>query len=672
MHATRQVQRILIANRGEIARRIIRTCDHLGIESVAVFSDVDVHAPFVREATFAEPLGEPLNYLSIEQILAAAKRSGADSVHPGYGFLSENAAFAEAVDKAGLIFIGPKAHSIRALGSKTSAKELAIRANVPVSPTLIFTSGSIDARCAEVAAFGASVGFPLLIKAAAGGGGRGMRMLSAGSNIKAELESAERESLKAFGSGEIFVEKYIAPARHIEVQIAGDSLGHIVALGTRDCSLQRSNQKILEEAPAIQLKPGVREELCQAACRLAKEARYTNLGTVEFLYSPDGLFYFLEVNTRLQVEHPVTEMVTGLDLVRLQIGVAEGRSLSECGADPVPQTKGHAIEARLCAEEFTGQFVTGTGIVLDVAIPERVDVPGSVRADMGVEVCSEVTHHYDSLLGKLIVHADCRDDAIRLLTEVLRHSRVSGVPNNRSLLLHLVATDEFRSLRHSIQGTAALLPAKSQYEAALEEAHVVAAAVRAVTPLSTWMDNSPWLTPEARRLTPISYPYSTATYGTMRVSTTSDKDESLVVQVGDRSYEARILSWRQPTPLSVAGELSLNGAAALPFHILHDGATTWVDTARGSYHLTEQHRSARAAGDSLEASGAQITSTIPGKVAAVLVSEGEAVSAGTTLLVLDSMKMEHPIRALNDGVVASLPIAVGTVVQAGSVLVVMR
>jgi propionyl-CoA carboxylase alpha chain len=673
------IRRVLIANRGEIARRIIRTCRVLDIETVAVYSDVDAHAPHVGEASFKESIGGPMAYLSVEAILAAAKRSGADSVHPGYGFLSENPALPEALAEAGIAFIGPNAQTIRSLGSKTNAKAIAARASVPVAPTLLLTEDSIEARLKRLTEFTASVGFPVIIKAAAGGGGRGMRLITSHVECAEALESAARESLKAFGSPEIFVEKYIAPARHIEVQIAGDTHGDVVALGTRDCSLQRSNQKIIEEAPALELKPGVSEEICLAACRLAKEVGYSNLGTVEFLYTDDGRFYFLEVNTRLQVEHPVTELVTGLDLVKLQIEIARGAALRDVlGSEETPKPLGHAIEARLCAEEYTGRFAAATGIVLDMHVARGPSDSGLVRADMGYEVCSEVSHHYDSLIGKIIVHAPDRPQAIQLLAKALRATRVSGVGTNRSLLLHLLSTEAFRQLRHTVQGTASLLPAPEQIHDEWLTCHAIVAAARLMTPYSHWSSVSPWTDCDKAQATPLQYPLLTSVHGMHITSESQFEDDGVTVRISaphPREVFIRLTPSLNPIsdPTRSINMCSVSIDRAVPVEtvLYHDDTTTWVHTpncsiALRTIHLRSGVHASQQAGGELP-----ITSPIPGKVVSINVATGDRVSEGDLLLVLDSMKMEHPFRAPRDGVVASLGVAQGVVVNAGTTLLVI-
>ncbi len=673
MPTTRPIKRILIANRGEIARRIIRSCSALGIESVAVYTDPDRYAPHVREATHSVALGAPQAYLSIESIVKAAKDSGADAVHPGYGFLSENPALPEALTAAGINFIGPTAQTIRSLGSKTAAKELARVSSVAVSPTLLLGSNETAAAVEQIRTFASTIGFPLILKAAAGGGGRGMRIIREDSNIAAELESARREALKAFASEEIFVEKYIAPARHIEVQIAGDTAGNVVPLGTRDCSLQRNNQKIIEEAPAPQLPDGLESAICDAARRLAQAAAYSSLGTVEFLYAPDGAFYFLEVNTRLQVEHPVTEAVTGLDLVALQIRLARGETLAECGVYGTPVAHGHAIEARFCAEEFTDTFILSTGTISELDLPTN-PLPGtSLRTDMGITLCSEVSHHYDSLIGKIIVHGTTRDEALAGLLHALAHTRVSGVKTNRGLLIHLLARPEFQTVSHSIQGTKDLFPSAQDAQRSLVIAHGVAASLRLCTPQSTWSTASPWH--EATLMQPFSYPWTTRSSGAS-ISSRSFRTRSgiavhLTTPQGSETLSVRLENVRCSADSSVTALVSVDGSPYSEVTVTTERSTIWVHLPHGTWTL-EPHTSTRSGiSSAAEGAGSEITAHIPGRVAAVHVTAGDAVKEGTTLMVLDSMKMEHPIRAPFSGRISSIEVAADQVVHSGAVLIVI-
>ena len=417
---TRKIKKVLVANRGEIAVRIIRACRDLGITSVAVYSDTDRTAFHVRMADEAYHIGaspSAESYLVHEKIIGAATSCGADAIHPGYGFLAENARFAQAVIDAGLIFIGPKPETISLLGDKLLARETALKAGLPVTP------GARLEGIADEAALGAAenIGFPILVKAAAGGGGKGMRIVNSPEEFTEALEGAAREAKAAFGDGRVYIEKYLARPRHIEIQILCDYHGNAIHLGERECSIQRRHQKVIEESPSPVMTPELREEMGRAAVDIARQSGYVGAGTVEFLVDQDMSFYFLEVNTRLQVEHPVTEMVTGLDLVAEQVAVAEGEELRYRQEDI--QMRGHAIECRIYAENPEENFMPSTGTLKNYRIPAG---PG-VRVDSGVVIFSEIPIYYDPIVAKLVVWGKDRDEAIRRTSRALEEYRVSGV-----------------------------------------------------------------------------------------------------------------------------------------------------------------------------------------------------------------------------------------------------
>ncbi|NUT10159.1 MAG: ATP-grasp domain-containing protein, partial [Nonomuraea sp.] len=412
------ITRLLVANRGEIARRVFRTCRALGVSTVAVFSDADADAPHAREADLAVrlPGAHPAEtYLDVDRIIEACRASGADAVHPGYGFLSESAGFARAVLDAGLVWVGPPPEAIAAMGSKIEAKRLMAEAGVPVLPSLDL---------------GAPDEYPLLVKASAGGGGRGMRVVRDAGELAAEVASARREAEAAFGDGTVFAEPLLESARHVEVQVLADRHGTVWALGERECSIQRRHQKVVEECPSPGISPETRERLCAAAVRAARKIGYVGAGTVEFLVKGDRVA-FLEMNTRLQVEHPVTELVFGVDLVRLQLEVAEGAALPP---EP-PEPRGHAIEVRLYAEDAA--YLPQTGVL------RRFEVPGDVRVDSGVESGSVVSPHYDALLAKIVASGTTRAEAARKLATALRGARLHGITTNRDLLLEILTSRAF-------------------------------------------------------------------------------------------------------------------------------------------------------------------------------------------------------------------------------------
>lgn len=431
------ITKILIANRGEIAVRIIRTCREMGIKTVAIFSEADRKALHVRmadEAYCVGPAPSAESYLVVDKILEVAKLSGADAIHPGFGFLSEKAHFSQACEDAGIIFIGPRPNAISSMGDKIAARKLAEKANVPTVP------GTEDpvASWEEVKTLAETMGFPILIKAAAGGGGKGMRVVSAENELKSSFEMASQEALKSFGDERVYVEKFIKDPRHVEIQIIRDSSGKGLFLFERECSAQRRHQKIVEEAPCVYLKEDVRKQMAQASLNLADEVDYLGVGTIEYLVDDEQNFYFLEMNTRIQVEHTVTEMITGLDLVRMQIQVAQGLELSQCQEDILP--RGHAIQCRIYAEDPERNFMPSPGTIEFLEPPEGA----GIRHDSGVHSGSEIPIHYDPMIAKLVVYSSTRDLAIEKMLRALSEYKLSGVTNNIGFLKHLVGSEVFR------------------------------------------------------------------------------------------------------------------------------------------------------------------------------------------------------------------------------------
>ncbi|MGX4658132.1 ATP-binding protein [Micromonospora sp. SCSIO 07396] len=652
------IRKLLVANRGEIARRVFATCRALGVATVAVHSDADADAPYVAEADEAVrlPGNTPVEtYLRIDLILDAARRTGADAVHPGYGFLAEHAGFAAAVTDAGLTWVGPPAGAIAAMGDKIAAKELLAGAGVPMLPT--WTDGD------------AVTDFPVLVKASAGGGGRGMRVVRDPADLPAAVDSARREAAAAFGDGTVFVERYVERGRHVEVQIFGDTHGTVVALGERDCSIQRRHQKIVEEAPAV-LPDGVRERLHAAAVAAGRAVDYVGAGTVEFLLAPGGEFFFLEMNTRLQVEHPVTEAVTGLDLVRLQLLVAEG------GALPVPATPppdGHAIEVRLCAEDPTQGFRPATGTL------HRFTVPGvageftptrGLRLDSGVDAGSTVGVHYDSMLAKLVAWAPTRAEAARSLAGALARAELHGVATNRDLLVRVLRSAEFGAaqvdtgfLDAHAEVFAPLLPADRLPVAALAAALAGAAARRADAPVLAGLPSG-WRNVPA---VPQSVRYATATGDEIEVRYRLDRSGALAEWSTDPTAAAPpmvelVAAAPERVLLDVAGVRRV-------LRVHRAGSTVFVDGPDGAAELTELPRfplprAALAVGSLL--------APLPGTVTRVHVVAGQPVAAGDLLLTLEAMKLEHPVLAPTDGVVADLPVPAGGQVETGAVLAVVN
>ncbi|PYP25300.1 MAG: acetyl-CoA carboxylase biotin carboxylase subunit [Gemmatimonadetes bacterium] len=430
-------KRVLVANRGEIALRVIRACHEEGLEAVAVYSDADRLSPHVRAAHVAVPIGPPPaaeSYLDIAKLIEAARTTECQAVHPGYGFLSERAPFAEAVTQAGLTFVGPPATAIRTMGDKTEARRRMQAAGVPIVPGS--TRPVLDHEQARAEAV--RLGYPVLLKATAGGGGKGMRLVRDEGELESAFQGAESEAVKAFGAGDLYVEKYLERPRHIEIQILADSYGRVVALGERECSIQRRHQKLIEEAPSVAVTPALRRRLSEAATAAVGSVGYLGAGTVEFLLAPTGEFYFLEMNTRLQVEHPVTELVFGVDIVREQLRVAQGQPLRvHSGA---LQPRGHAIECRITAEDPFNDFLPATGMIRYLQAPSG---PG-VRWDGGVEAGNEVTLYYDALLAKLIVWGDTRAAALQRMRRALRELVIVGIPSSQAFHLRVMADPDFQ------------------------------------------------------------------------------------------------------------------------------------------------------------------------------------------------------------------------------------
>ncbi|MBU7015249.1 MAG: acetyl-CoA carboxylase biotin carboxylase subunit [Theionarchaea archaeon] len=432
------LEKVLIANRGEIAVRILTACQELGIKTVAIYSDVDANSPHVRNADEAYCLGDPeprSSYLNVDKIIAAAKEMGAEAIHPGYGFLAENPEFASRCEKEGIIFIGPSSEVIRLMGHKVEAKSTIKTAGVPVIPG--YHGG--DQKSEALVEEGIAIGFPLLIKAASGGGGKGMRIVRTKEELPELIESCKRESLKAFGDETVFLEKYLDRPRHIEFQVLGDNHGHMIHLFERECSIQRRHQKIIEETPSTALDQSLRKTMGEAATRAAEAVGYTNAGTVEFMVDAEKNFYFLEMNTRLQVEHPVTEFVTGVDLVKWQLRIASGEPLTLDQAT-VAQ-RGHAVECRVYAEDPQNEFLPSTGIIHYVELPEGVNI----RNDSGIESNMNVTSHYDPLLAKLTVYAESRCEAVEKMMWALSNYVILGVTTNISFLRRILAHPDFRN-----------------------------------------------------------------------------------------------------------------------------------------------------------------------------------------------------------------------------------
>ncbi|EIV92512.1 acetyl/propionyl-CoA carboxylase, alpha subunit [Frankia sp. QA3] len=663
------ITKLLVANRGEIAVRIIRTAHAMDIATVAVFSDPDAGAPFVAAADEAVrlPGATPAEtYLRGDLVIDAALRTGADAVHPGYGFLSENADFARACADAGIVFVGPPPQAIEAMGSKTRAKELMGAAGVPVLPGLI-VDDELLAEPDRLAKAAAELDFPVLVKAVHGGGGRGMRIVRDARALADAVAGARREAASAFGDGTVFLEHYVSRPRHVEVQVFADAHGDVVHLFERECSIQRRYQKIIEEAPSVAVDEHLRERLGSAAVAAAAAIGYVGAGTVEFVLDRGGRFFFLEVNTRLQVEHPVTELVTGLDLVRAQLLVAQGA--------PLPaelrhaRITGHAVEARLYAEDVPAGFLPATGTI------HRFDVPASdgVRVDSGVADGSVVGVHYDPMLAKVIAHGATRDEAIRRLARALAGTRVHGVTTNRELLVAVLRDEAFRSGdidtgyldRHDAVAMGSPVTSADVLATHLVAAALTAAAERRANGI---LPSAPpgWrnvpTSPQQAAFT-LSGPGSSQRGAGRQVEVSYRwRADRVDVTVDGRARDVVVhrLDGEQ-------ADLTVDGVRST-VRVHRVGPEVYLDGRGGSTVARETPRfvepGARAAAGSL-------TAPMPGTVVRVAVERGAAVTAGEVVLVLEAMKMEHAVTAPHDGVLRALDVRIGQTVDGGHVLAVI-
>ena len=618
-------QTVLVANRGEIARRVIRTLRELGIRSVAVYSDADADAPHVREADDAVRLGPAPaaeSYLDIDAVITAARASGAQAIHPGYGFLSESVGLAEACAESGVVFIGPSVEALQIMGDKARAREHVKRYGVPVVPGFD-ARGLSDAEIAEEAA---RVGFPLLVKPSAGGGGKGMEVVSDAAGLGGALASARRVAAAAFGDDALILERLIRRPRHIEVQVFGDAHGTVIALGERECTLQRRHQKVIEEAPSAGIPADTRERLLSAAVQAGESVAYVGAGTVEFLIdadSPDAVF-FIEMNTRLQVEHPVTEEVTGLDLVALQLRAAAGLPL-----DVAPTLRGHAVEARVYAESPERGFLPSTGTVL------LFDPPAGVRVDAAIETGSEVTGFYDPMIAKIIAFAEDRTTALRRLDDALSKTVVLGVDTNIAFLRRLcndarvIAGDLDTGLIETLLPVTPEAPSGAMLSAAL------AVAPRAAEPVRTsalWRELPGW------RLG--SGPVEREIFAML-----TDDDAIIELSAVDSS----------PSRTNARAAVDADGAV----WVSEDGRTARLRPLDRRQRMRRRH----AAHDrGAAATEPEARAPMPGSVVAVHVEDGASVSAATPLVAIEAMKMEHPVLAPHDGVVQLL-VAVGDQVR---------
>lgn len=660
-------KKILIANRGEIACRIARTCRRLGVAVAGVHSSADRDALHVRQiGESVEIGGAPASesYLRIDAVIAAAQAVGAEAIHPGFGFLAENAAFARAVEAAGLVFIGPTPEVIERLGDKAAAKREADAAGVPIIPGS--QSPSVDA--AEIAATVRRVGLPVMLKAAAGGGGKGMRGITGFEGLEQEIESAMREAKNSFGDAGLIVEKLIRQGRHIEIQIAGDGHGRVIHLFERECTLQRRHQKVIEEAPAANLSVGLRDRMAADAVRLGERLQYRGVGTVEFIVGPAG-YHFLEVNPRLQVEHPVTEMVTGLDIVEIMLRVASGEGLPVQQADV--RLAGHAVEARICAEDAGAGFLPSTGKL------SRVSFPGAgVRVETGIESGMEVTPYYDSMLAKLITHAPSRDEALDRLKLALDETAVFGVTTNQGFLRHLVDLPETRAASFHTRLIDEQIAGWSLATAPHDAHSLAIAACRWLqlqrqgdvrNPWACWQGSGWQLGAADDGLAPIPSLHvetsdgvsAAIRFGPLRA------DGSMLVGVNDAQVRVQLLA-----PSGEAGSfLAITDDRREIVRLHRDGDLLHLHDRRGTHSLKVVPYLSYI-GISAQASG-ELKAPMMGLILKVNVAPGDRVEKGTVVAILESMKMEMRIVAECTGTVLSVDCRAGQTVERNAVVAVV-
>ncbi|UOM34746.1 acetyl/propionyl/methylcrotonyl-CoA carboxylase subunit alpha [Acuticoccus sp. I52.16.1] len=656
------MKKLLIANRGEIACRVIRTARRMGIATVSVFSEADRDALHVAMADEAVPIGPPpvaQSYLKGERIIAAARSTGADAIHPGYGFLSENPDFVDAVAAAGLTFVGPPASAIRAMGLKDAAKALMEKAGVAVVPG--YHGAAQDA--ATLAAEAERIGYPVLIKARAGGGGKGMRRVERAADFAAALEGAQREGQSSFGDPHCLIEKYIEKPRHIEIQVFGDAHGHAVHLNERDCSLQRRHQKVIEEAPAPGMPAEMRAAMGEAAVKAAKAIGYVGAGTIEFIVdASEGLrpdrFWFMEMNTRLQVEHPVTELITGLDLVELQLRVAGGEPLpfDQAGV----RLDGHAFEARIYAEDASRDFLPATGTLTTLRLPQGE----GVRVDTGVVEGDRITPHYDPMIAKLIVWGPDRASALARLSRALGQTRVAGSVTNVAFLARLAAHPGFAAGDVDTGLIGRDQAALTATPAAPAEAIAVAALAQ-LGRLAPRPESGPFTAlggfrswGEARQAARFE-----GAEGRVDIIVT-DRDDGFVVTTPAATVPVAVIDGRDPDRLRLAfvDRIATAGIATEP-----GAVTVFMDAAahRFVHYSAEAHAEEGAGGDTVAA-------PMPGLVRAVRIAAGDSVEAGQALVILEAMKMEHTMTAPRDGIVAEVMVAEGDQVEEGTLLLALE
>ncbi|TNE40246.1 MAG: ATP-grasp domain-containing protein [Alphaproteobacteria bacterium] len=644
------INKVLVANRGEIACRILKSLHASGFHSVAVFSDADRNARHVGmadEAVHIGPSPASQSYLSIERILDAVRSSGADAVHPGYGFLSENADFAQACADAGITFIGPSPEAIHLMGNKRVAKARMIEAGVPCIPGYQGADQSDETLLKEVA----RIGFPLMVKAAAGGGGRGMRLVNETDDVAAEIHSARRESLNAFGSQELILERAVINGRHIEIQVAADKAGNTIYLGERDCSVQRRHQKVIEEAPSPFVTPQMRKAMGEAAVEAARACKYLGVGTVEFLVDREGQFFFLEMNTRLQVEHPVTELVTGTDLVDWQLKIANGDML------PLRQEEvsldGHAIEVRIYAEDPADSFMPQTG---SIALWSPSQEPG-IRVDHGIQTGDDVSPHYDPMLAKLISYGDTREDARRRLFHALGETRLLGVTTNKSFLRQLISHPDFVAGQATTDLIDASVLAQATNQArltghSLKVAGLCLLLARAGTAYEPWLWGQTAITEKRLIL---------ETNGETRDLRIRYAEKRFAVLAEDNTEEFQVMAFGANAFEYISG----GARRRVCFALAKD--TLFLDDTETTYAVIDA--TYRPAASETATGSGQVAASTEGMIILVAAVEGAVVQKGQLLFTIEAMKMEHRHLADCDGKILRVSASEGAQVKKGQIMV---
>lgn len=651
--------RLLIANRGEIACRIIRTAKKLGMICIAIYSEADKNAQHVRqadEAYYIGPAPSRESYLNIAKIMELAKQAKIAAIHPGYGFLAENAAFAEACTQAEIIFIGPTAQAIQLMGHKAGAKRIMASAGIPLLPS--YHEAAQDPATLQAAA--ERIGFPVLLKAAAGGGGKGMRVVESAEQFSAQLAAAKRESLASFGSDEIIIEKYLTKPRHIEVQIFADNQGNIVHLFDRDCSIQRRYQKVIEEAPAPNIPAEIRTRLHQTAIKAVEAIRYAGAGTLEFLLDEDQQFYFMEMNTRLQVEHPVTEMITGYDLVEWQLRIAAGEPLPVKQADV--KINGHAFEARICAENPQQDFLPSAGRIHFLQFPSTT---AEVRVDSGIIAGDSITPYYDSLLAKLIVHGRDRTQALQRLNIALAECRVVGIHTNLTLLQNIVTYPDFDQAQlhtHFInQHQTALLSANNELEPTLWLAAGLYCVLKQQQIRASTAPYSPWHATDGWRLNTSGYQQTIELRSQQQSCSLQARylPNAYLIKIAEQAYSiSGSLSANDELTFTLEGRQTAVKVISVgkQFYLLFAKQIVLFEQVIRDYEASEQTEQS-------------LSAPLPGTIVALLTKPKEQVKKGQPLLVLEAMKMEHVIKAPYDGVVETIYYQLGEQVMEHAELV---